>query len=61
MRLAELLGNSPQELARLLLQITMLKENTRLELTKLNGHLIVRKEENNEITTLKLDYRDESN
>ena len=39
-RLAESFQNSPKELAELLLQLTILKENTRLEITKQDGQLV---------------------
>jgi hypothetical protein len=56
MRMAGLFQNSPKELAELLLQITILKENTKLEITKKDRHLICKKEEKGEVTTLELDY-----
>lgn len=61
MRMAELFQNSPKELAELLLQITILKENTKLEITKKDRHLISKKEEKGQIATLELDYGNESN
>ena len=54
MRVGELFRNSPEELAELLQQIIMLKENTKLQITKRDGHLIVKKEED-KITNLELD------
>ena len=56
MRIAQLFHNSPKELAELLQQIVMLKENVKLEITKKDGQLIVKKEEKGEVTTLDLDY-----
>ena len=55
-RIAGLFQNSPKELAELLQQIILLKENAKLEITKQGGHLICKKEENGEVTTLELDY-----
>jgi len=61
MRMAALFQNSPKELAELLLQITILKENTKLEITKNDRHLICNKEEKGQITTLELDYGNANN
>lgn len=55
-RMAKLFQNSPYELAELLLQITMLKDNVKLEITRTEGQLVVTKEEKGRLTTLKLDY-----
>ena len=60
MRMAGLFQNSPKELAELLLQITILKENTRLEITKKDKHLVCKKEEKGKITILELDYGHEN-
>jgi hypothetical protein len=56
MRTGELFWNSPKELAELLQQIVMLKENVKLEITKKDWHLICKKEEKGIVTTLELDY-----
>ena len=56
MRMARLFQNSPKELAELLLQITILKENTKLEITKQDRYLVCKKEEIGKVTTLELDY-----
>jgi len=55
MRAGELFQNSPKELAELLQQIIMLKENAKLEIRKKDRQLIVKKEEKDEVTTLKLE------
>ena len=43
-RFAELFGNSPQQLGDLLFEILMMTEDTKLEITKVNGEMIVRRE-----------------
>jgi hypothetical protein len=55
-RIAKLFQNSPYELAELLLQITMLKDNVKLEITRTEGQLVVTKEEKGRLTTIKLEY-----
>ena len=60
MRAGELFQNSPKELAELLRQIIMLKDNTKLEITQKDRHLICKKEEKDQVTTLKLDYVNEN-
>jgi hypothetical protein len=61
MRMAGLFQNSPKELAELLLQITILKENAKLEITRQGRHLVCKKEEEGKVTTLELDYGHENN
>jgi len=56
MRIARLFQNSPKELAELLRQIIMLKENAKLEIIKIDGQLICKKEEKGKLKTVKLDY-----
>ena len=56
MRIAERFQHSPEELAEILLQITILKENVKLELTNKDGQLILEKQENGKVTTFNLDY-----
>jgi len=55
MQMGELFQKSPRELAELLQQIVMLPENTRLEITKKDKHLICKKEGKDGVTALKLD------
>jgi len=61
MRLMGKFYNTPEEIAELFLQINLLGEGTTLELSKKDGQLVIKKVENNKITTLKLDYWDETN
>ena len=61
MRLMGKFYNTPEELAELFLQITILGEGTTLELSKKDGQLIIKKVENDKVTNLKLDYWDETN
>ncbi len=59
MQMGELFQKSSKELAELLQQIVMLPENTRLEITRKDKHLICKKGEEGDVTTLKLDYGNE--
>ncbi len=61
MRLMGKFYNTPEEIAELFLQINLLGEGTTLELSKKDGQLTIKKIENNKVTTLKLDYWDETN
>jgi hypothetical protein len=56
MRMAGLFHNSPEELAELLLQITFLKDGTKLEITRRGQRLVCKKEEKGKVTTIELDY-----
>ena len=56
MQMGELFQKSSKELAELLQQIIMLRENTKLEITRKDRKLIVKKEEKDKVTTSKLDY-----
>jgi hypothetical protein len=42
-RLGEIYGNSPESIAEVITEIVMLKENTRLEITKEGGKIILKK------------------
>ena len=51
---AELFRNSPKQLGILLFQIAMITENTKLEITKESGEIIVKKESKGKTKTIRL-------
>ena len=59
MQMGKLFQKSPKELAELLQQIVMLPENTRLEITRKDKHLICKKGEEGDVTTSKSDSGNE--
>ena len=59
MQMGELFQKSPKELAELLQQIVMLPENTKLEITRKDKHLICKKGEEGDVTTSKSDSGNE--
>ena len=61
MHAAEVFHNSPREFVELILELITLNANTTLEITKKGDHLICKKEENGEVTTIDLDYHHEIN
>jgi len=52
----ELFGHSPEQLADLLVQITTLTDGAKLEITREERKLIVKKEAKGKSTTIELDY-----
>ena len=61
MRLAGIFQNSPRELAELLLQITTLKDNAKLEITRQGKLFTCRKQEKGKVMIIELDGRYKNN
>jgi hypothetical protein len=56
-RLAEKFKSSPEQFTDVLIQIAMLKENTRLEITKENGEIIIKIDRNGKLKTIRLPFK----